>query len=112
MLFFSLWNGAFRSRARRPARSSTASRIYDLGATENGLDLSNALIDSLAEDGDPVVHVVKTRQSIDFSLVLTELAYRLLHSLEGAAQTLAAISDDPLLVARELINGSAAARPS
>jgi hypothetical protein len=43
--------------------------IYDLGAIENGLYLSNAVIDSLAEDGDPVVYVVKTRQSIDFPLV-------------------------------------------
>jgi hypothetical protein len=68
--------------ASRRTKQDRLTRIYDLGATENGIDLSNALIDSLAEDGDPVVHIVKTCQSIELSLVLTELAHASLTRLK------------------------------
>jgi hypothetical protein len=73
--------------------------------TENGLDLLDSVVDSVTKDGDPVIHIVEARKSICFALIVAELAHCLLYTLERAAKTFAAISDNPLLVVREFING-------
>lgn len=73
----------------------------DFSMTENGLDL----LDSVTKDGDAVIHIVEVRKSICFALIAAELAHCLLYTLERAAKTFAAISDNPLLVVREFING-------
>lgn len=63
-----------------------------------------AVVDCLAKDRDAMVDIVQARQRLVSSIGVAKLPYCFFNPLKRAAQALAAVSYDAVLIASELVD--------
>lgn len=93
---------ALVDRALRRPQPDRVGRRYRDCRREHRLDPRDQAVDGLAEHRDAVTDIVQTLKHRVALVVVRELGDSGAYALERPRQALAAIADDPLLVAREL----------